>query len=113
MEGGAIENELRALRVANRAEDVVTRDLRALAKEAAGYVVNLRKVLDSGSPEEKKRFVRDFVAEAIVDGEKREVRVGFFADDSGPLRNLTERAAGVDGPLWLAPPTGFEPVSRP
>lgn len=109
----AIENELRALRVANRAEDVVTRDLKALAKEAAGYVVNLRKVLDSGSSDEKKRFVRDFVAEAVVDGEKREVRVGFYSDDSGPLRNITERAAGVDVPLWLAPPTGFEPVSRP
>jgi hypothetical protein len=104
----AIENELRALRVATRAEDIVTRDLKALAKEAAGYVTNLRKVLESGAPEEKKRFVRDFVAEAIVDGEKREVRVGFYSDENGPLRNITERAAGVDVPLWLAPPTGTD-----
>lgn len=112
----AIEGELRALRVATRAEDLVTRDLKALAREAAGYVVNLREVLNKGSAEEKKRFVRDFVAEAVVDGEKREVRVGFFDDKNDDLGGLMERVAqpgSSDTALWLAPPTGFEPVSRP
>jgi len=61
-------------------------------------VVNLRKVLDSGSSDEKKRFVRDFVAEAVVDGEKREVRVGFYGDDSGPLNCPATKANNPSSP---------------
>jgi len=82
----ALEAELRAQRVANRMEDIVTRDLKALAREAADYLVDLRMVLDEGSVEEKKRFIRDFVAEILVHGDKREVRVGFYedGDDGAP-----------------------------
>ena len=109
----AIEGELRALRVATRAEDIVTGDLKALAREAAGYVVNLREVLDKGSPDEKKRFIRDFISEAVVDGEKREVRVGFFADKDGALGALTERATRSDDPLWSKPPGGRQPPTLP
>jgi DNA invertase Pin-like site-specific DNA recombinase/archaellum component FlaC len=96
----AIENELRAVRVASRATNIVTRDLKDLARKAAEYVTNLRDVLAHGTPEERKRFVRDFVGEIVVDGKKREVRASFYDFD------------GADVPLWLMPPTGFEPVLR-
>jgi DNA invertase Pin-like site-specific DNA recombinase len=103
----ALEGELRALRVATRAENIVTRDLKALAREAAGYLVNLREVLEEGSPDEKKRFIRAFVGEIVVDGKKREVRVGFFADQDGaplgPLLRLVEEATGTECPLVQGP----------
>ncbi len=123
----ALEGELRALRVATRAEDIVTRDLKALAREAAGYLVNLREVMEDGSPDEKKRFIRAFVGEILVDAKKREVRVGFFGNEDGAgsagaplgrLLGLVERATGSDGcplvqgPLG-APPKGEHPHRSP
>jgi len=108
----ALEDELRALRVATRGENIVTRDLKALAREAAGYLVNLREVLEEGSADEKKRFIHAFVGEILVDGKKREVRVGFFGDGEeqssgaplGSLLRIVEQATGhecpsVQGPL--------------
>jgi len=107
----ATEAELRALRVANRATDIVTRDLKALAHEAAGYIVNLRKILEEGSAEEKKTFVRDFVGDVLVDGKEREVRVGFFEDKSQDLpRKALEiaarRATGDDARALVRIPLG-------
>lgn len=101
----AIEAELRAMRVADRARDIVTRDVKAIANEAAGYIVNLREVLEQGTPDEKKRFIRDFVGSIVVDGEKRQVQVGFFEDEdggsgAGGLVGLARRAAREGSPLW-------------
>ena len=115
-----MDNELRALRVANRAQDIVTRDLKTLAREAATYLTDLRKVLQKGTPEQKKRFVRDFVGDVVVDGEKQEVQVGFYdygavKGKKGTLKTLQALAAkrnSEDVSLWLVPPTGFEPVLR-
>jgi len=120
-----IESELRALRVAHRATSIVTRDLKTLAREAADYLVTLKDVLESGSPDQQKRLVRDFVADIVVEGEKREVRVGFYADMEGGqgkplegLAKLAERCAGAhDGgtatgpkgvPLWYGPRWGHQ-----
>ena len=59
----------------------------------------VRTVLDGGSVEEKKRFVRDFVAEIVVYGDKREVRVGFFevgevGAPGDPLLAMAPRGVG-------------------
>jgi hypothetical protein len=110
----AIEAELRAMRVADRARDIVIRDVKAIAKEAAGYIVNLRQVLEQGTPDEKKRFIRDFVGSIVVDGEKRQVQVGFFEDEdggsgAGGLVGLARRAAGETAPLWSMAPWGHNP----
>jgi hypothetical protein len=110
----AIESELRAMRVADRARDIVTRDVKAIAKEAAGYIVNLREVLEQGMPDEKKRFIRDFLGSIVVDGEKRQVQVGFFEDEdggsgAGGLIGLARRAAGESAPLWSMAPWGHSP----
>ena len=108
----ALDAERRALAVATRATDVVTQNLKALAREAAGYLVNLKEVLATGSSDEKKRFIRDFVADILVDGEKREARVGFYRDtgagEGKPLETLaalaTRCAAGT--PVGAAFPSG-------
>ncbi len=115
-ETAALEEELRALRVAARAEGIVTRDFKAIARRAAGYVAQLKEVLETGSADERKRFVRAFVHEIVVDGEKRRVKVVFYDDggqeDSPPaltaLGALAERLGQVSP--QLVPPTGFEPV---
>ncbi len=116
----ALENELRALRVAARAEGIITRDLKALARQAADYVVHLKDVLETGTVDERKRFIRAFVHEIIIDGKKRRVQVTFYDDGLGedapsPLAAV-EAVAGRLGEsvsLQLAPPTGFEPVFEP
>lgn len=113
----AIEAELRALRVASRATDIVTRDLKTLAHEAAGYIVNLRKVLEEGSAEEKKKFVRDFVGDILVNGKEREVRVGFFEDQSPDLPQkaleiAARRAAGDDARGMVLNPLGGPPLRQ-
>ncbi len=112
-----IEAELRALRVAYRAGDIITRDLKALAHDAAGYIVNLRKVLEEGSAEEKKRFVRDFVGDVLVNGKEREVRVGFYENESKelPLKALeisARRAAGDDARSLVQSPLGGPPLRQ-
>ncbi len=113
----ALENELR---VAGRAEGMITRDLKGLARQAADYLIHLKEVLETGTVDERKRFLRAFVAEIVVEGEKRKVRVAFYDDGRGgeapssPLavaEALAERFG--DASPQLAPPTGFEPVSRP
>ncbi len=117
-ETSALEEELRALRVAARAEGIVTRDFKALARQAADYLSHLKEVLQSGGVDERKRFVRAFVHEIVVDGEKRRVKVVFFDDGMGgdsqsPLTALQALAGRLgDVSPQLVPPTGFEPVSR-
>ncbi len=111
----ALENELRAIRVAARAEGIITRDFKALARQAAGYLVHLKEVLETGSVDERKRFVRAFVHEIVVDGAKRQVRVTFYDDGSGegassPLAAM-EGLAGRLGDVspQLVPPRGATP----
>ncbi len=106
----ALEEELRALRVAARAEGIVARDFKAVARQAADYLVHLKEVLDAGSVDERKRFVRAFVHEIVVDGEKRRVKVVFYDDGAGeeetsPLA-ATEALAGRLGGCF---PTGSAP----
>ncbi len=113
----AMEIELRALRVAARAGGIIRRDFKALARQAANYVAQLKAVLDTGTVDERKRFVRAFVHEIVVDGQKRRVQVAFYDDGLGeggpsPLAAI-EAAAGRLGDVspQLVPRTGFEPVS--
>ena len=114
----ASENELRALRVAIRAEGIITRDLKALARRAADYVVHLKDVIETGTVNERKRFVRAFVHEIIVDGKKRRVQVTFYDDGAGeeapsPLAAVEALAGRLgDVPLWLAPPRGSTPYGK-
>ena len=69
--------------------------------------------------DERKRFLRAFVSEILVDGEKRRVQVAFYDDGTGaniqaPLaavEALAERLGDVSP--RLVPPTGFEPVFEP
>ena len=79
----AMELELRALRVAARAGGIIRRDFKALARQAANYVSQLKAVLESGTVDERKRFVRAFVHEIVVDGRKRIVHVAFYDDGLG------------------------------
>jgi DNA invertase Pin-like site-specific DNA recombinase len=115
----AMENELRAVRVATRAEGIITRNLKALARQAADYVVHLKDVLEAGTVDERKRFIRAFVHEIVVDGKKRRVQVTFYDDGLGaeapsPLAAV-EAVAGRLGDSvspQLAPPRGSTPYGK-
>jgi hypothetical protein len=120
-ETAALEEELRALRVAARAEGIVTRDFKAIARQAAEYLSHLREVLETGSTDERKRFVRAFVHEIVVDGEKRRVKVVFYDDGLGgdaqsssaiyPANLLALGRLGDVSPQ-LVPPTGPIPYGN-
>ena len=73
---------------------------RSLAKEIARYKIDLKVLIDEGSPEEKKHFIRNFIASIEVDGKNRKIKVGYYDP-------------GEDVALRVMPPTGLEPVSRP
>jgi hypothetical protein len=70
-----------------------------MAAEIARYKLSLKKVFAHGTPDERKRFIRDFVASIEVEGRERKVRIGFYGE-------------GGNSALRVIPPTGFEPVSR-
>lgn len=74
-------------------------DRRRMAGEIARYKLSLKEVFAHGTPDERKRFIRDFVASIEVDGRERKVRIGFYGE-------------GGNSTLRVVPPTGFEPVSR-
>ncbi len=80
-------------------EPMNAKERRRLAGEIARYQLSLKEVFDHGTPDERKRFIRDFVASIEVDGRERKVRIGFYGE-------------GGDSSLRMVPPTGFEPVSR-
>lgn len=97
-EEAAAANELVGLRKTNGAP-LQGRDVRKLAKEIAGYQIRMEEAFQHGTPDERKRFIRDFVAGIEVDGKERKIRVSFYGDP--------EKSS-----LRVIPPTGFEPVSR-
>ena len=76
------------------------RERRRLAAKIAGYYEGLEDAFNTGTPEEKKRFVRDFIASIEVDGKKRKVRIAYYED-------------GDNSPLRVMPPTGSCPYPRP
>jgi DNA invertase Pin-like site-specific DNA recombinase len=74
---------------------------KAIAKEAAGYVWNLKEVLDQGSTEEQRRFIEYFVREVKIDGKGGWVEGAFFDQPSLP---------GVT--FCMVPPTGLTPYGK-
>ncbi len=109
----ALEEELRALRVAARAEGIVARDFKAIARQAVDYLVHLKETLETGSADERKRFMRAFVHEIVVDGEKRRVKVVFYSDEESPLATAEALAGRLgDVSLQVMPPRGNSPDSN-
>lgn len=94
----AVADELAGLRKVNGSAPHV-RDVRRMASEIARYQVDLEAAFKHGTPDERKRFIRDFVAGIEVDGKERKVRISFYDDPE-------------DSAVRVVPPTGFEPVSR-
>lgn len=90
----------------------MTRDFKAIARQAADYLSYPKEVLQSGGVDERKRFVRAFVHEIVVDGEKRRVKVVFFDDGMGgdsqsPFSALQALAGRLgDASPQLVPPRG-------
>ena len=76
-------------------EPMNAKDRRRLAGEIARYQLSLKEVFDHGTPDERKRFIRDFVASIEVDGRERKVRIGFYGE-------------GGNSSLRVVPPTGFD-----
>lgn len=75
----------------------------------------MKDVLETGAVDERKRFVRAFVHEIVVDGRKRRVQLTFYDDGVGeegpsPLAAV-EAVAGRLGDLspQLVPRRGNEP----
>ena len=67
--------------------------------ETARYRVNLKAVIEHGAPEERKRFIRDFVASIEVDGKERTIKIGFYVE-------------GGNSPLRVVPPRSHSPKSE-
>ncbi len=51
-----------------------------MAGEIARHQLSLKEVFDHGTPDERERFIRDFVASIEVDGRERKVRIGFYGE---------------------------------
>ncbi len=88
--------QLAAKRSGGRAR-LSQQERRELALAAARYRFNLQAVLEHGSPEERKRFVRDFVAAIEVDGQKRKIRIGLYGGGNSSLRVVPPRGHGPKG----------------
>ena len=93
-----VEKELGASK-APASTSLSLRERRRVAQKIASYRIDFESAFKHGTPEERKRFIRDFVASIEVDGRERKIRVGFYAS-SGNVA------------LRVVPPTGFEPVLR-
>ena len=76
-------------------------DPKALAREAANYLWNLKEVLNHGTVEEQRRFVEYFLEGVKINGLEGWVEASFYEPPTLP---------GVS--FCMAPPTGFEPVLR-
>jgi hypothetical protein len=73
---------------------------RLMAVEEARYRLDLKKALENGSPDERKRFVRDFVGRIEVDGRERKIRIAIYD------------GVGGNSSLRVVPPTGHGPKGR-
>jgi DNA invertase Pin-like site-specific DNA recombinase len=94
-----LEEQLRRKKEVERPRLVL--NPKAIAKEAAGYLWNLKEVLVRGSIEEQRRFVDYFVQGIRIDGKAGWLEATFYEDPNLP-----------GGSFCMVPPTGFEPVSR-
>ena len=72
---------------------------RKLAQVIARCKIDFKVLIEHGTPDEKKQFIRSYVASIEVDGKNRKIRVGCYDP-------------GEDAALRVMPPTGFEPVLR-
>jgi hypothetical protein len=73
---------------------------RRLAHEIAKCKIDLKVLIEQGTPDEKKQFIRSYIASIEVDGKNRKIKVGYYDP-------------GEEVALRVMPPTGLEPVSRP
>ena len=71
-----------------------------IAQEIARWKIDLEILIEHGTPDEKKQFIRSHVASIEVDGKNRKIKVGYYDP-------------GEDVALRVMSPTGLEPVSRP
>lgn len=74
---------------------------KAIAKEAAGYLWNLKEILAQGTIDEQRRFVDYFVQGIRIDGKEGWLEASFYEDPSLP---------GVS--FCMIPPTGLTPYGR-
>lgn len=95
-EESAVANELAGLRNAE-GSGFQGRNSRKVAEEIVRYQLSMEEAFQQGTADERKRFIRDFVAGIEVDGKERKVRISFYEDP--------EKSA-----LRVVPRTGFEPV---
>ncbi len=94
-----LEGEMARLKASARPE--VSFDPKALAREGARALWNLKEVLDDGTIEERRKVVEYFVDGVKVNGAEGWVEATFFERPKLPVS------------FCMAPPTGFEPVFEP
>jgi DNA invertase Pin-like site-specific DNA recombinase len=93
-----VEEQLRRRKELDRSRTALSP--KAIAKEAAGYLWNLKEVLGKGTIQEQRQVVEYFVHDVKIDGAEGWVEAGFY-----------ERPSLPEAPLCFIPRTGFEPVS--
>ncbi len=73
---------------------------RKLAQEIARCKIDLKVLIERGTPDKRKQFIRTYIGSIEVDGKNRKITVGYYDP-------------GEEVALRIMPPTGLEPVSRP
>ncbi len=73
----ALEGELERARALEEA--AATEEPQVRAKRLVARMRKIKRVIEKGTPEERKAFVRDFVAGIEIDGRKGEMVVSFYA----------------------------------
>lgn len=97
-EEAALAQELSRL-LTRKGASLSEADRHRLAIDIAQYHTDLESAFRHGTPEERKRFIRDFIHSIEVDGRERKIKIAFYGD-------------GNNSGVRVVPPTGFEPVSR-
>ena len=95
-----LEEDLR--RKKDQAQPAGTIDAKAVAREAASSLWNLKEVMGKGTTEERRRVIDYFVAGVKVNSKEGWAEGEFYENPALPTASFC-----------MAPPTGFEPVSRP
>lgn len=72
---------------------------RKFAQEIARCKIDLKVLIEHGTPDERKQFIRSYVASIEVDGKNRKIRVGYYDP-------------GEDVALRVMPPTGQRAEGR-
>jgi len=71
-----LEAEIEALR--REAPARPAESPRDRARRIVGRIMDFKRVIEKGTPQERKEFIRLFVSDIRVDAEKGEVSVGFY-----------------------------------